>query len=118
MTSRRLGTVDRNHDRLFVYGALLDAQLRARLLGRELRSEPALLSGYQRGRKRYFFVTPHAGAGVPGEILSELRPDDFALLDRYEAVPRLYTRERGQVQNATGERVECWIYLPTGWEKR
>ena len=113
-----MGTVDRDHDRLFVYGALLDAKLRARLLGRELRSEPARLPGYERGRKRYFFVAPHAGASVPGEILSELLPDDFALLDRYEAVPRLYTRERAQVQRATGERVNCWIYLPTGWEKR
>ena len=118
MTSRALGMVDRDHDRLFVYGVLLDAKLRGHLLGRELRSEPALLSGYERGRKRYFFVAPHAGASVPGEILSELQPDDFALLDRYEAVPRLYTRERAQVQTATGERVNCWIYLPTGWEKR
>ena len=109
--------MDRDHDRLFVYGALLDAKLRARLLGRELRSEPARLPGYERGRKRYFFVTPRPGVSVPGEILSELLPDDFAILDRYEAVPRLYTRERAQVQNATGQRVRCWIYLPTGWER-
>ena len=113
-----LGTVDRDHDRLFVYGALLDAKLRARLLGRELRSEPACLPGYERRRKRYFFVTPCAGVSVPGEILSELLPVDFAILDRYEAVPRLYTRERAQAQNAAGQRVRCWIYLPTGWERR
>lgn len=118
MSWRALEMVDRDHERLFVYGVLLDAKLRDRLLGRELRSEPALLSGYERGHKRYFFVAPHAGASVPGEILSELMPDDFALLDRYEAVPRLYTRERARVQNATGEPVDCWIYLPTGWEKR
>lgn len=101
-----------------MYGALLDAELRGRLLGLELRSEPARLPGYERGREQYFFVTPRAGVGVPGEILSELLRDDFAVLDRYEAVPRLYTRERAQVQNATGVRVSCWIYLPTGWEKR
>jgi gamma-glutamylcyclotransferase (GGCT)/AIG2-like uncharacterized protein YtfP len=110
--------VDGDHDRLFVYGALLDANLRGRVLDRELRSEPARLPGYQRGRKKYFFVAPRAGASVAGEILSELSPDDFAILDRYEAVPRLYTRERAQVQNATGEWVSCWIYLPTGWERR
>ena len=110
--------MDKDLDRLFVYGALLDAKLRGRLLGRAVRSEPARLAGYQRGRKQYFFVAPRAGAGVPGQILSELLPHDFAVLDRYEAVPRLYTRERAQVRNATGERVSCWVYLPTGWERR
>jgi len=112
-----LETVDRDLHRLFVYGALLDAKLRGRLLGRKLPGEPALLAGYERGRKRYFFVAPRAGASVPGEILSELLPDDFAVLDRYEAVPRLYTRQRAQVRNASRERVTCWIYLPTGWER-
>lgn len=116
MTSRDVGTVDRDLDRLFVYGALLDAKLRGRLLGRELRTEPARLPGYKKGRKQYFFVAPRAGASVPGEILSELLPHDFAVLDRYEAVPRLYTRQRAKVRTATGERVSCWIYLPTGWE--
>jgi len=110
--------VDRDLDRLFVYGAFLDAKLRRRLLGRELRGEPARLSGYARGRKRYFFGAPRAGASVPGEILSRLLPDDFVVLDRYEDTPRLYTRERGQVQNLSGEQVSCWVYLPTGWERR
>lgn len=109
--------MDRDLDKLFVYGALLDAKLRGRLLGRELRTEPARLAGYQRGRKQYFFVAPRAGVSVSGEILSELLPNDFAVLDRYEAVPRLYTRQRAQVQTGTGEWVSCWIYLPTGWEK-
>lgn len=116
MTSRDVRTVDRDLDRLFVYGALLDAKLRGRLLGRELRTEAARLVGYKKGRKQYFFVAPRAGASVPGEILSELLPHDFAVLDRYEAVPRLYTRQRAKVRTATGERVSCWIYLPTGWE--
>lgn len=116
MTSRAVRTVDRELDRLFVYGALLDAKLRGRLLGRELRTEPARLPGYKKGRKQYFFVAPRAGASVPGEILSELLPHDFAVLDQYEAVPRLYTRQRAKVRTATGERVSCWIYLPTGWE--
>ena len=108
--------MDQDHDALFVYGALLDANLRGRLLAREVPSEPAQLPGYQRRRKRYFFVAPRAGASVPGEILSELLPDDFAVLDRYEAVPRLYTRARAQARNARGVLVRCWIYLPTGWE--
>jgi len=110
--------VDRDLDRLFVYGALLDAKLRRRLVGRELRAEPAQLSGYEKGRTRYFFVVPRAGASVTGEILSELLPEDFAVLDRYEDTPLLYTRERAQVQDLAGEQVSCWVYLPTGWERR
>ena len=101
-----------------MYGVLLDANLRRSLLGRKLRSEPAQLSGYEKGRRRYFFVAPRAGASVTGEVLSELLADDFAILDRYEDTPLLYTRERAQVQNLTGEQVSCWVYLPTGWEKR
>ena len=101
-----------------MYGALLDAKLRRRLVGRELRAEPAQLSGYEKGRTRYFFVVPRAGASVTGEILSELLPDDFVVLDRYEDTPLLYTRERAQVQNLAGEQVRCWVYLPTGWERR
>lgn len=109
--------VDRDHGRLFVYGALLDSKVRGRLLGRELPGEPAQLLGYERGRKRYFFVTRRGDASVPGEILSQLLPDDLAVLDRYEAVPVLYTRESTEVQDATGALVRCWIYLPTGWER-
>jgi hypothetical protein len=55
---------------------------------------------------------------VTGEILSGLLPEDFALLDRYEDTPLLYTRERAQVQNLAGEQVSSWVYLPTGWERR
>jgi len=110
--------VDRDLDRLFVYGALLDAKLRRRLLGREVCGEPAQLSGYEKGRKRYFFVVPRAGASVTGEILSELLPDDFVVLDRYEDTPLLYTRELAEVRKLAGEQVSCWVYLPTGWERR
>jgi gamma-glutamylcyclotransferase (GGCT)/AIG2-like uncharacterized protein YtfP len=109
--------VDRDHGRLFVYGALLDSKLRGRLLGRELPGEAARLLGYERGQQRYFFVARRESASVPGEILSQLLPDDWAVLDQYEAVPILYTRESTEVQNARGALVRCWIYLPTGWER-
>ena len=101
-----------------MYGALLDAKLRRRLLGREVCGEPAQLSGYAKGRKRYFFIVPRAGASVTGEILSELLPDDFVVLDRYEDTPLLYTRELAEVRKLAGEQVSCWVYLPTGWERR
>jgi gamma-glutamylcyclotransferase (GGCT)/AIG2-like uncharacterized protein YtfP len=100
---------------LFVYGSLLDPAERARLLERSTTALPACLAGYERGRKRYFYVTKREGAEVPGAILTGLSDAELAILDDYEDVPRLYTRERINVLDTTGAIVECWIYLPTAW---
>jgi gamma-glutamylcyclotransferase (GGCT)/AIG2-like uncharacterized protein YtfP len=99
---------------LFVYGSLLDAAHRATLLGREIAAVPARLAGYERRRGRYFYIVARAGAEIVGLVLSGLGERDFALLDRYEEVPRLYTRERIEVADAGGGgTLQCWIYLPT-----
>jgi gamma-glutamylcyclotransferase (GGCT)/AIG2-like uncharacterized protein YtfP len=103
-------------DRLFVYGTLVDSSWRRRLLGREIEGEPARLDGYERRRGRYYFVAPRPGATVEGAILRRLNSRDFAIIDEYEDVPRLYTRERVIARYRDGGDVECWIYLPTGWE--
>jgi gamma-glutamylcyclotransferase (GGCT)/AIG2-like uncharacterized protein YtfP len=103
--------------RLFVYGALLDAGECRRLLGRQVDREPAHLDGYHRGRKRYFFVSRSEGARVDGAILSGLNDRDISILDGYEDVPSLYTRESVEATGATGKQIRCWIYLPTGWER-
>lgn len=79
---------------------------------------PATLDGFERGRSRYFYVIRKTKAKVEGAILRGLEPRDFAILDRYEAVPRLYTRERIEVTAGGARAVRCWIYLPTGWERR
>lgn len=102
-----------NH--LFVYGSLVDAAERARVLGRPVDARPARLPGYARGQKRYYFVSPREGAVTIGAILEDLSERDFEILDRYEAVPTLYTRERTTVIAADGAETVCWIYLPTGW---
>lgn len=102
-------------DRLFVYGSLVDAAERVRLLGRPVDASPARLSGYERGRKRYYFVAPREGAVTAGAILEGMSSRDLEVLDEYEAVPRLYTRERIEVTRADGAVVECWVYLPTAW---
>ena len=104
-------------EKLFVYGFLLDAPKRTRLLGRDPGLAPARLPGYRRGRGRYFFVEPNAGTEVEGGILSGLDVSDFEILDRYEEVPALYTRETVDVIDARGQTLRCWIYLPTGWER-
>src|SRR6266700_7173980 len=104
-------------DRLFVYGALLDAAERARLLGRPIEATPARLPGYARGQKRYYFVARATGATTDGAILEHLTSRDFEILDRYEDVPRLYTRESIEVIAADGNVTTCWIYLPTEWSR-
>jgi hypothetical protein len=105
------------NDRLFVYGILLDAAERARLLARPIDAIPARLHGYARGQKRYYFVARESGAITEGAILEGLDARDFEILDRYEDVPRLYTRESIAVVAADGAKVECWIYLPTEWSR-
>jgi hypothetical protein len=50
-----------------------------------------------------------------GAILEGLDARDFEILDAYEDVPRLYTRERIEVLTVDCRRIECWIYLPTEW---
>jgi gamma-glutamylcyclotransferase (GGCT)/AIG2-like uncharacterized protein YtfP len=98
---------------LFVYGSLLDAAHRVALLGHEVAAAPARIAGYERGRSRYFYIARRAGVETAGLVLSGLGEHDFAVLDRYEEVPRLYTREKVEVTGADGAALRCWVYLPT-----
>ena len=98
---------------LFVYGSLLDGAHRVSLLGREVAGAPARLAGYERLHGRYFYIVKRAGAVVEGLVLEKLSERDFAQLDRYEDVPRLYTRARVVVAGAGGAELRCWVYLPT-----
>jgi gamma-glutamylcyclotransferase (GGCT)/AIG2-like uncharacterized protein YtfP len=100
---------------LFVYGTLMNPAERLRLLCRPIEAVPASLSGYRRGQKRYHFVVRTLDAITAGAILEGLSARDFAILDAYEDVPRLYTRERIEVFAPDGRPIECWIYLPTDW---
>jgi gamma-glutamylcyclotransferase (GGCT)/AIG2-like uncharacterized protein YtfP len=102
---------------LFVYGSLMDPAERIRLLARVIEAVPARLTGYERGQKRYYFVVKRADAVTDGAILEGLGPRDFAILDAYEDVPTLYTRERIEVLTLDSRRIECWIYLPTEWAR-
>ncbi len=99
--------------RLFVYGALLDPARRLKLLGRGVKAHPATLGGYARMRARHYYIVREAGAETQGAILIGLGARDFRILDEYEEVPRLYTRERIEVIDDRGGAVECWIYMPT-----
>jgi hypothetical protein len=99
---------------LFVYGSLLDAAHRAALLGREIEAAPARHEGYERRRGRYFYIVARVGVETAGLVLSGLSERDFAVLDRYEEVPRLYTRAKIEIAEAGGGgTIRCWVYLPT-----
>ena len=100
---------------LFVYGTLINPAERLRLLGRPINASPARLVGYTRGRKRHYFVVKKTYAVTDGAILEGLSARDLAILDQYEEVPTLYTRERIEVLSPDDRKIECWIYLPTGW---
>jgi gamma-glutamylcyclotransferase (GGCT)/AIG2-like uncharacterized protein YtfP len=106
---------DNDNEILFVYGALVNPAERVTLLGHPINASPARLVGYARGRKRYYFVTKKADAVTDGAIFEGLSARDLAILDEYEEVPTLYTRERIEVIAADDSKIECWIYLPTSW---
>ncbi len=102
---------------LFVYGTLMDGEERARLLRREIPAAPASLGGFERRRSRHFYLIRKLDARVDGFLLRGLGDSDFAILDTYEEVPALYTRERIVVNGPRDTLVRCWIYLPAGWER-
>lgn len=109
--------LDNDDELLFVYGTLMNLAERVILLGRPIDASPGRIAGYVRGRKRHYFVAKQAGAVTDGAILEGLSARDLAILDEYEQVPALYTRERVEVLAADGRKIECWIYLATSWAK-
>jgi hypothetical protein len=98
---------------LFVYGSLLDRSLREKIIGRRVETLPATISDYERCRARYFYIRRRSGIHTPGLLLLNLTSCDFRKLDRYEEIPRLYTREKIEVRDGGGGPVRCWVYLPT-----
>lgn len=98
---------------LFVYGSLIDQKRRDAIIGRPVANSPATLPDYEPGRARYFFIRPQPGGATSGLILLKLTASDFEVLDRYEEVPRLYTREKISVDVPDGQQLRCWVYIPT-----
>jgi len=100
---------------LFVYGSLLDPARRQEIIGRQVETIPATLPGYELHRRRHFYIRKHPAKSVSGLLLLNLTPQGFEELDRYEEVPRLYTREIVYTLDDGGNRVQCWVYLPTAF---
>jgi gamma-glutamylcyclotransferase (GGCT)/AIG2-like uncharacterized protein YtfP len=97
---------------LFVYGSLIDEKRREEVIGRRVVNCSATLTDYELARARYFYIRARPGISTPGLILEKLTASDFEILDRYEEVPELYTREKIWVELADGQRIRCWVYMP------
>jgi gamma-glutamylcyclotransferase (GGCT)/AIG2-like uncharacterized protein YtfP len=104
--------------RLFVYGTLIDREFRETMLGRVIDSIEATLEGFERGRGAHWHIARREGVSVRAVVLIGITEAEFAKLDEYEEVPTLYTRERVMVTDKQGRALECWVYLPTGWERQ
>ena len=98
---------------LLVYGSLLDARRREEVIGHPVEVAAAELPDYETGRVCYFYLRPRRGVSTRGLLLLNLTNQDFEQLDRYEELPRLYTREHIEVLDQRGNRLRCWVYLPT-----
>src|ERR1700732_4670228 len=107
-----MSALEGNCGALFVYGSLLDEARRVELLGRKVAATPARLTGYECRRGPYFYIVERGGAGTTRPVVSGLGESDFAVLDRYEEVPRLYTRAKVEAAGASGTVLRCWVYLP------
>ena len=98
---------------LFVYGSLIEQPRREEVIGREVETAQASIRNYERRRGRHFYLVRRAGAETAGLLILRLTAQDFGKLDRYEEVPRLYTREKTSVLADDGTRMVCWMYVPT-----
>lgn len=99
---------------LFVYGTLLFDEVQRAVLGRTLRSEPAVLTGYVRRRVRgqpYPAVRPDPEAETPGRLCHDADADTLRRLDHYEGA--VYERRTAPVTTSAGIRVEADVYVLT-----
>lgn len=108
---------------LFVYGTLLDDEVRALVLGRALASAQLAAARLRHHRRVYVagrlypVVQPRRGAAVDGLLLAGLDEEDYARLDAFEGTG--YRRERQHIwpldaAGGEGEPVSAWLYRPRG----
>ncbi|MCS3904217.1 gamma-glutamylcyclotransferase (GGCT)/AIG2-like uncharacterized protein YtfP [Methylohalomonas lacus] len=95
---------------VFVYGTLLDADLRCEVCGRSVPAAPARLPDYRRYRLRnlpYPGIVAEPGAEVVGQLL-DVDARTLAALDRYE--DSCYERRLLEVDSEAG-RQRAYVYV-------
>jgi gamma-glutamylcyclotransferase (GGCT)/AIG2-like uncharacterized protein YtfP len=108
---------------LFVYGTLLDADVRMLVLGRPLDAAQLQPAGLKHMRRVYIagrlypMIVPRRGAAVDGLLLTSLTDEDYTRLDAFEGAD--YGRERQNVwplaeDGSEGEPLLAWLYRTRG----
>lgn len=108
---------------LFVYGTLMDADVRSLVIGRPLEPtqlKPAVLKHMRRvyiAGRLYPMIVPRRGAAVDGLLLTALTDEDYARLDAFEGAD--YGRERQSVcplgeDGVEAEPILAWLYRTRG----
>jgi hypothetical protein len=101
--------------RAFFYGTLIDADVRATVLGPAARHrpvEPAVLPGYRRVTMRgctYPVIVPDARGEVPGVLMRGLSRADFARLLDYETDE--YRAIDADVLTRPGRRIVAKVFI-------
>lgn len=98
---------------LFIYGTLLDDDLRRVVLGRDVASVPAVLSGYQRRAvvgRLFPALQEDADGSVTGAVLQGLTSRDLQAIDFYLDTA-LFARKPVQV-SLDGQGVPADVHLP------
>jgi gamma-glutamylcyclotransferase (GGCT)/AIG2-like uncharacterized protein YtfP len=100
----------------FVYGTLLDDDVRALVLGRgapDVAPVPARLAGFRRvpvAGHSFPVVIADPRGRVEGALIAGLGPAEAARLSYFEG--KAYQAVRRTVERADGATVEAWLFVP------
>lgn len=105
----------------FFYGTLVDAEVRALVIGRAMAAEPARLLDHATvpvGRGRFPMIVHRTGAVAPGVVCREASLDEAARLSYFESEGRDYDARRLDVVVDGAAAIGAWVYVPTPRLKR
>lgn len=96
---------------LFVYGTLKDTEIQKLLLGREVKSERAILRDHAVyvDKSGYYFLKKEEGSFAKGLIL-HVTKEELGKIDLWEEVPEQYYRV-SVTAKINDKEVDCFVYL-------
>ena len=97
---------------VFVYGSLMNPEVRDHLVNKGYNIEKGRLLGHKRVRLNgYSFpaIYPNQEQSVDGQILLSIDDESLRALDEFES--EFYIREKVTVKAESGSTVECFAYV-------
>ena len=97
---------------LFIYGTLMDDSLSFGLLGTALPKEPAVLQGFAKRRvqdEAFPGIFADDESEVRGQVMYNLTPEHFEVLDEYEG--DYYLRTPVTVEAEGAGQIACFTYV-------